>query len=117
MKQKRLVSVIGALVLIISAAAFITGCSQPNSNKRNNSGNTSGSSTVTETYRFENKSSFTVKYHAGSCGGILSPYPAAGYWGTCDLVKGLSRNDVSCEPSNKVWVISTGYNTFTFVDK
>ena len=35
MKQKRLVSVIGALVLIISATAFIAGCSQPNSNKGN----------------------------------------------------------------------------------
>ena len=47
MKQKRLVSVIGVLVLIISATAFITGCSQPNSNKGNtgnNSGNTGNNS-------------------------------------------------------------------------
>ncbi|WP_444819482.1 hypothetical protein E4N82_06480 [Treponema denticola] len=30
MKQKRSVSMIGALVLIISAVALITGCPQPN---------------------------------------------------------------------------------------
>ena len=32
MKQKKIVSLIGALVLIISAVVLITGCSQPNSN-------------------------------------------------------------------------------------
>ncbi len=31
MKQTKIVSMIGALVLMISAAAFITGCKQPNS--------------------------------------------------------------------------------------
>ena len=41
MKQKRFVSMIGALVLIISAVVLITGCSQPNSNK-GNTGNNSG---------------------------------------------------------------------------
>ena len=43
MKQRKVVSMIGALVLIISAVVLITGCSQPNSNKGNtgnNSGNT-----------------------------------------------------------------------------
>ena len=39
MKQRKVVSVIGALVLIISAVVLITGCSQPNSNKGNNGGN------------------------------------------------------------------------------
>ena len=127
MKQRKVVSMIGALVLIISAVVLITGCSQPNSNKENtgnnsgntgnNGGNTGGSSTVTERYRFENKSSFTVNFHAGSCGCRLSPYPASDYWCTCDLAKGTSSDDVRCEPADKVWVISTGYNTFTFVDK
>ena len=41
MKQKKIVSMIGALVLIISAVVLITGCSQPNSNK-GNTGNNSG---------------------------------------------------------------------------
>ena len=43
MKQRKVVSMIGALVLIISAVVLITGCSQPNSNKGNtgnNGGNT-----------------------------------------------------------------------------
>ena len=43
MKQIKKVSMIGALVLIISAVTFITGCSQPNSNggnTGNNGGNT-----------------------------------------------------------------------------
>ena len=35
MKQKRLVSVIGALVLIISAVALISGCQQANGNQNN----------------------------------------------------------------------------------
>jgi len=39
MKQKKIVSLIGALILIISAVMLITGCSQPNSNKEN-TGNT-----------------------------------------------------------------------------
>ena len=33
MKQKRFVSMIGALVVILGAVAFITGCQQANSNK------------------------------------------------------------------------------------
>ena len=37
MKQKRLVSVIGALVLIISAVALISGCQQANGNQNNTS--------------------------------------------------------------------------------
>ena len=41
MKQIKKVSLIGALVLIISAVVLITGCSQPNSNK-GNTGNNSG---------------------------------------------------------------------------
>ena len=41
MKQRKVVSLIGALVLIISAVVLITGCSQPNSNK-GNTGNNSG---------------------------------------------------------------------------
>ena len=47
MKQKKIVSLIGALILIISAVVLITGCSQPNSNKENtgnNSGNTGNNS-------------------------------------------------------------------------
>ncbi len=50
MKQRKLVSMIGALVLIISAVVLITGCSQPNSNKGNtgnnggNTGNNGGNS-------------------------------------------------------------------------
>lgn len=47
MKQKRFVSMIGALVIILGAVAFITGCPQANSNKDkkdnttiNNGGNT-----------------------------------------------------------------------------
>ena len=42
MKQRKVVSLIGALVLLISAVVLITGCSQPNSNK-GNTGNNSGS--------------------------------------------------------------------------
>ena len=41
MKQRKLVSLIGALVLIISAVVLITGCSQPNSNKGNTGGGNS----------------------------------------------------------------------------
>ncbi|MGP1577157.1 MAG: hypothetical protein ACTTH7_06695 [Treponema sp.] len=41
MKQKRLVSLIGALVVIISAVVLITGCTQPNSNKGNAGGGNS----------------------------------------------------------------------------
>ena len=48
MKQKRFVSVIGALVLIISAVVLITGCSQPNSNKEN-TGNNGGTLEVQPT--------------------------------------------------------------------
>ena len=48
MKQKRIVSMIGALVVIIGAVVLITGCPQPNSNKVNsgdndNSNNLNGS--------------------------------------------------------------------------
>ena len=48
MKQKKFVSLIGALVLIIGAVVLITGCPQPNSNKVNsgdndNSNNLNGS--------------------------------------------------------------------------
>lgn len=39
MKQRKIVSMVGTLVLIISAVTFISGCSQPNSN---NGGNTVG---------------------------------------------------------------------------
>ena len=39
MKQKRLVSMIGVLAVIVSAVVLITGCSQPNSNKINSSDN------------------------------------------------------------------------------
>jgi lipoprotein len=39
MKQKKIVSLIGALILIISAVMLITGCSQPNSNKENTGNN------------------------------------------------------------------------------
>ena len=41
MKQRKVVSMIGALVLIISAVVLITGCSQPNSNKGNTGGGNS----------------------------------------------------------------------------
>ena len=41
MKQRKVVSLIGALVLIISAVAFITGCPQANSNKGNIGGENS----------------------------------------------------------------------------
>ena len=41
MKQRKVVSMIGALVLIISAVVLITACSQANSNK-GNTGNNSG---------------------------------------------------------------------------
>ena len=53
MKQRKVVSMIGALVLIISAVVLITGCSQPNSNKGNtgnnigNIGNNGGNSGTT----------------------------------------------------------------------
>ena len=56
MKQIKKVSLIGALVLIISAIVLITGCSQPNSNSGNisnnggntgnNGGNNAGGNTV-----------------------------------------------------------------------
>ena len=41
MKQRKVVSMIGALVLIISAVVLITGCYQPNSNKGNTGGGNS----------------------------------------------------------------------------
>ena len=44
MKQKRRVSMIGVLVLIISALVLITGCSQPNGNKGNTGNNGGGNS-------------------------------------------------------------------------
>ena len=39
MKQRKVVSMIGALVVIISAVVLITGCSQPNNNSGNISNN------------------------------------------------------------------------------
>ena len=39
MKQRKVVSMIGALVLIIGAVVLITGCPQPNSNKVNSGDN------------------------------------------------------------------------------
>lgn len=45
MKQKRKVSMIGALVLIIGAVALITGCPQPNNNKGNAAINNGGNNT------------------------------------------------------------------------
>ncbi len=48
MKQRKVVSMIGALVLIISAVVLITGCYQPNSNK-GNTGNNGGSLEVQPT--------------------------------------------------------------------
>ena len=47
MKQRKIVSMIGALILIIGAVVLITGCPQPNSNKgntSNNNGNTGNNS-------------------------------------------------------------------------
>ena len=41
MKQRKVVSMIGALVVIISAVVLITGCSQPNSNKGTTGGGNS----------------------------------------------------------------------------
>ena len=41
MKQRKVILMIGALVLIMSVVVLITGCSQPNSNK-GNTGNNSG---------------------------------------------------------------------------
>ena len=38
MKQKKFVSMIGSLVVILSAVALITGCPQPNNKKDNNGG-------------------------------------------------------------------------------
>jgi len=46
MKQKRRVSMIGVLVLIISALVLITGCSQPNGNKGNTGNNGGGNSRI-----------------------------------------------------------------------
>ena len=48
MKQIKKVSMIGALVLIISAVTFISGCSQPNSNGGNTGNNGGGTSQVLE---------------------------------------------------------------------
>lgn len=107
--------IFGMLIILLSVLVLSScGNSMGSSNQPGGSG---GSSTVQERYRFENKSSFTVKFYAGSSMGTLSPYPAANYWCTCNLVKGASEKDVRCEPSDKVWAILTGYNTFTFVDK
>ena len=44
MKQRKVVSMIGALVVILGAVAFITGCSQANSNKGNTGGGNSQNS-------------------------------------------------------------------------
>ena len=48
MKQRKVVSMIGALVVIISAVVLITGCFQPNSNKGNtgNNGGNTGSTDI-----------------------------------------------------------------------
>ena len=35
MKQRKIVSMLGALIVIMSAVVFISGCSQANSNKNN----------------------------------------------------------------------------------
>lgn len=45
MTQKRFVSMIGALVVILGAVAFITGCPQANSNKDNTTVNNGGNNT------------------------------------------------------------------------
>ena len=56
MKQKRFVSMIGALVVILGAVAFITGCQQANSNKDKAvyvSETKQGGVTVTQTVTFK----------------------------------------------------------------
>ena len=46
MKQRKIVSMVGTLVLIISAVTFISGCSQPNSNNGGNTNSNNGGNTV-----------------------------------------------------------------------
>lgn len=58
MKQKKLVSMIGALVLIISAVALITGCPQAN-NKKDNTTINNSSNNLNGTAWFESG------YHIG----------------------------------------------------
>ena len=104
------------MIIILVSVLILSSCG--NSMKPSSqSGSSGGSSTTTERYRFENRSSFTVKFYVGSSMGTLLPYPEPGYWCTCDLAKGTSSDSVRCEPADKVWAISTGYNNFTFVDK
>ena len=72
MKQRKVVSMIGALVLIISAAVLITACPQANSNKRNtgnNSGNTGNNGGTTS------NNGGTTDGNAGNNGGSLEVQP------------------------------------------
>ena len=59
MKQKRLVSMIGALIIMISAVVLITGCPQPNNKKDNTTVNNNGNNNLNGTAWFESG------YHIG----------------------------------------------------
>ena len=59
MKQKRLVSMIGALIIMISVVVLITGCPQPNNKKDNTTVNNNGNNNLNGSAWFESG------YHIG----------------------------------------------------
>ena len=104
MKQIKKVSMIGALVLIISAVMFISGCSQPNSNSGNISNNGGGTSQGLEggVFRFPVSdkpgqeiyyyfSNGTVYYAGKESGYGWIKYNVGSYQGNKLLINGETR--------------------------
>ena len=104
MKQIKKVSMIGALVLIISAVTFISGCSQPNSNGGNTGNNGGGTSQGLEggVFRFPVSgkpgqeiyyyfSNGTVYYAGKESGYGWIKYNVGSYQGNKLLINGVTR--------------------------
>ena len=104
MKQIKKVSLIGALVLLISAVVLITGCSQPNSNKGNTGNNSGGTSQGLEgcVFRFPVSgkpgqeiyyyfSNGTVYYAGKESGYGWIKYNVGSYQGNKLLINGETR--------------------------
>ncbi|QEJ94291.1 hypothetical protein [Treponema phagedenis] len=72
MKQKRLVSMIGALVLIISAVVLITGCPQPNGSKDKKENTTTKNGGNTVGVQFPDDLRNTSWSHKTEIGGMVT---------------------------------------------
>lgn len=89
MKQKRLVSMVGALVLTISAVVLITGCPQPN-NKKDNSSNTTQMRSIYVAR--EGSTTFTIMFETD---GTFASYVAEGSAGAYAQATGIYTGDAS----------------------